>query len=217
MRRITITGLALLAVGILNTAAASAFPEFQMLPRGSKFTSTSGAGVLATEGIGEIVCASDNAAGTITSMDSVGNVHIHFAGCVATNFEGAKCTVKSTNSTTEGLILTNTLIGLLGEVGSGSKTGLYLKPEPGTLWLILARAACMGESGIEGALIGEATPIDALQETGLLNYIGATGVQSLKTIKLLSGVTKASLKWSGFVVAENTSEELKFEGAVEVT
>jgi hypothetical protein len=225
MKIARLVGLALVAVFAMSAiiaSTASAFPEFLMLPTGKTFTGVSGVATLVA-GTEKVTCQKDTNTGEVTSMDSIGKVTVHFLECKGENGKAETCTVKSAGApeTTTGLIITNSLRGLLGEVAeteAKSKVGILLEPESGVTFVTL-QGPCLSptEEAVEGTVAGELTPIKALQST-LKLILGVTSKkQNIKEITVLAGLKKPKLTAFGIATAtEETEDENTFEGKVEV-
>ncbi|HEY4426794.1 MAG TPA: hypothetical protein VGN08_01160 [Solirubrobacteraceae bacterium] len=119
MRAIRIAGLCLLAVGAwaLSAAAASAEPEFltkAVVAEGSKipFSATVGAAFLeGSKSKSKISCTGGSGSGEVTGPKSVRNDVTTFTGCSSSE-------LKCKSGTTEGVIVTKPLQGVLGGVTS---------------------------------------------------------------------------------------------------
>ncbi|MGD1056101.1 MAG: hypothetical protein ABR992_01670, partial [Solirubrobacteraceae bacterium] len=118
MKLARLTGLMLVAIFAMSLIAASAAmagaPEFK--PTGASITGTSGTAILsANSGAETVTCEKDSTTGTVSSATLAGNILVHFLGCTSTGTGGSNCAVNSPGGG-EGLILTNTLHGILGLV-----------------------------------------------------------------------------------------------------
>jgi hypothetical protein len=221
-RLVSLALVTVFAIAAVGASAASAFPEFKVLPSVKTFKGESGVGLL-TASSEEVKCTTDGNTGEVTTMDSVGKVTVTFSGCKVTNKKGT-CTIKSTNTSTAGLIVTNSLRGLLGEVAaseSTSKVGLLLEPESGVTFVTLEKTAAPCESietAVEGTLAGEVTPINASQTTGKVVFLAPSAKQRIKEITVLAGTKKPKLTAFGIATAtEETTETNTFGGNIEVT
>jgi hypothetical protein len=224
MKLARLVGLALVAVFAMSAiiaSTASAFPEFLMLPSSKTFKGVSGVGTLKA-GTETVTCESDENAGEVTSMDSVGKVSVTFHGCKVKVATG-ECTIKSTLTGSAGLIVTTSLRGLLGEVAEAeakSKVGVLLEPETGIVFttLLATGAPCnTQETAVEGTLAGELTPIKALQTTLKLIFGLTSEKQNIKEITVLAGLKKPKLGAYGVNTATlSTEDTLTFTGSVEV-
>src|ERR1700679_1319957 len=166
--------VAILAIGLVAASVASAAdPEF--LPLGATVTGTSGAGVLRGAGE-EVKCESDVVPnGTVTSATLIGGIVVHFLNCTNKNgITGESCPARSTNTTTEGLILTNTLHGVLGLIlpkpASGSNVALVLLPVSGSSFLTLT-GKCIGVTGaVAGQVVAVVERVDAETLVGEIKF-----------------------------------------------
>jgi hypothetical protein len=186
------------------------------------FTATSGTSIL-TAATEAVTCSSSAGHGAVEGSDSFVDSVVTFSGCFLKNAKGT-CTIKSTNTSTSGLVVTNSLRGLLGEVASAeatSKVGALLEPESGVTFVILEKTAAPCESietAVEGTVAGEMTPIGASQTTGKLAFLLSASKQRIKEITLLAGTKKPKLAAFGIATAtEETTDALTYSGAVEVT
>jgi len=214
--------VAMIAMGLAVASTASAIgPLF--LPTGQTFTGTSKTSVLS--GGGETVtCESDVSSGTILSLTLAGNVTVHFLNCSAKSASGEKCTVKSTNTTTAGLILTNTLHGVLGLIlpkpASGSDAALVLLPASGHAFVtLIGSGKCIETTKVSGNVAGLVEPFGGpLQTTGKLTFGVTSGAQNITEVDLTTGGSvKTELTALGGVAnTEETEESLKFSTPTEV-
>jgi hypothetical protein len=223
MRIVRLAGpvlVAILAMSLMAASAALAAPEFK--PTGATFTGTSGTSTLAAATGEEVTCESDVSSGQVTSSTLAGNVVVHFLGCSGKTAAGAKCTVKSTNTTAEGLILTNTLHGVLGLVlpkpSSGSDVALVLLPVSGKVFVTLVGSGtCIETTKVSGSVGGIAEPVGSLQKTGKLVFAQTSGVQNVKEVDLSTGGSvKPELTAFSTTATETTEESLKFTTPTEV-
>jgi hypothetical protein len=225
MRIVRLAGpvlVAILAMSLMIASAAFAGPEFK--PTGSTFTGTSGTSVLEAAGGGEkVTCESDASSGTITSSTLAGGVVVHFLGCSGATVAGEKCTVKSTNTTVAGLILTNTLHGVLGLVlpkpASGSDAALVLLPVSGKVFVTLVGSGkCVETTKVSGSVAGLAEPVGTSSKTGKLVFGVTSGVQNIKDVDLTTGgLVAPELTAFSTTATESTSESVTYVTATEVT
>lgn len=227
MKLARLLGVALVAIFVVSAMvaaeASAADPEFTVLPTVKTFVSLSGLSILDSANGNSIDCTSDVNSGEITSMDTVGDVHVHFLGCSV--YAGTEhCTIKSTNTTGEGLILTNTLNGLLGLVDKDSEAtslvGILFEPVSGKVFVTLAEtAAACGTpiTAVEGTVAGEVLPINEESETGHV-FIQAEGSkQRIKSILVLGGSVKPKLSSFGAdESSESTLDIIHWGGKVEI-
>jgi hypothetical protein len=221
MKIARLVGFALMAVMALSLAVASAaFAEPLFLPVGATFTGTSGEGKLeAAENT--IICTTDKSSGEITTPHLVGGVTVDFTGCKSSKVAGTECTVKSTNTSTEGLILTFTLHGVLGLIlpkGTGTGVGLLLLPVANKKFVTIAKNACTEETTVSGNIAGEITPVGVHTTKGTLVFQGKAGVPSIKDFDpSLGGLVKPELEAFGHEASEETTETITWSTAVEVS
>jgi hypothetical protein len=190
----------------------------QFVPATSqKFTTTSGTSVLEAGG-NTVTCSGDTSAGEITGAMSVGKIVVDFAGCKSTGSGGSNCTIKSTNTSTPGLIRTNTLRGLLGNTSEAkSGAGLDLAPEAGTTFVGLAETACTPATNVTGSIVGEVTPLETLQTTGKLIFSATGKKQVIQTFGDLAGEQEPELVAFAATATESTSESVTYTSKVEIT
>lgn len=212
---------ALMALSLALASVAAAAPEFKPSTK-TAFTGTSGTSVL--EAGGEtITCEKDTSSGEITGAATVGDVHVHFLGCVGKSAEGKTCSVKSTGAPLANLIITNTLIGRLGLIlpkpASGSDVGLLLLPASGKKFVTLVGTSkCAEETAVTGSLAGLAEPVGVSSKTGKLVFTGSAGKESITDIDLTgAGLVAPELVAFSSTAVQKTTEELTFAASVEVT
>src|ERR1700722_12303552 len=178
-----------LTLGLADTSAAFAESEFK--PTGGAFNGSSNTANIFKAGTNSITCTGNTTTGTVASAFLVDRILVDFTGCKSTGSGGSNCTVKSIGGR-EGLILTNTLHGVLGLVlpkGSGSGVGLLLLPVANKKWFNLQGNTCTGESTASGNIAGEVNPIGTLSLVGTLRFTpGETG-ESTKKFDLSSNGT----------------------------
>jgi len=214
--------IAILATSLVMASVAMAEPEFK--PTTGKLTGDSGASILeADNGVDKVSCGSDVFSGLVGSATTVDNVVVHFLNCESTGTKGSGCTVKSNNTSTEGLILTNTLDGVLGLIlpkpSSGTGVGLLLLPSSGTKFVTLSGNGCTEETTVTGTVAGEVEPVTTKSvKTGTIKFIGSEGVSCIKLFDLPSGVTD-SVKLTAFSTPadEDSTELITFELETEIT
>jgi hypothetical protein len=210
----------ILAMNLAVTSVALAAPLFT--PTGATFTSTSGTSILAAGSGEELTCESDVSNGTVTSSTLAGNIVVHFLGCAGNTAAGEKCTVKSTNTTAAGLILTNTLHGVLGLIlpkpASGSDIALVLLPSSGKVFTTLAGSGkCFETTKVSGLIAGLMEPVGSLRKTGKLVFGVTGGAQNIKDVDLSTGgLVAPELTAFSTQVTEETTESLTYSAATEV-
>jgi hypothetical protein len=209
--------VAVLAIGLMTAAVASAAePEF--VPGTlNPFTGESGAGTLENNVAEAVTCTSDTTTGEITGPKTVGGVMVSFAGCTTNKNE---CSVDSAGAGS-GKILTTTLDGELGTTKQAkSGVGLYLLPSSGTEFVKILGTCLTGSPvQVNGTIAGEANTIKAKSLVGSLTFIGSKGTQTIKEINVLGTIkTPELLAFSGLVKAsETTTELIDYEKDVEVS
>lgn len=214
--------LALAAVFAISAVAASAAsaagPEFKPVPTKKKFSMTTGTVDSVWLGGEALACAKSTATGEITSATTVGDVVEKFTGCTNKSASGEKCPVRSPAGKAEEVI-TFTLKGELGTISTGSKAGLLLEPATGKKFIeFVENGKCMPASKVSGTIAGEVEPLGSKQILHKLIYRTKGGVQEITQITLDSGIQEApELTILGGTFVTETTDELKFEEAVEIT
>jgi hypothetical protein len=231
MRRIVVTlrtrrisrlaGRTFAIVSIISLATASAaFAEPLFLPVGATFTGTSGSSTLEVGG-NTMTCTADTSRGEISTPHLVGGITVDFTGCKSSKVAGTECTVKTTNTSTEGLILTNTLHGVLGLIlpkGTGTGVGLLLLPAANKKFYTIASNACSEETTLSGNVVGEITPVGVHTTKATLVFQGKEGMPSIKDFDLsLGGLVRPALETFGHEASEETTETITWSAAVEVS
>jgi hypothetical protein len=184
MRKVKIIGVilvAVLALGALASASASAAPEWfkgnpaVVVKAGEKvqFTGKAGAGVLEAEGgHGTVKCTGDTSKGEIEGPSTVEHVVVTDTGCV----KGAKkCTSPGAGS---GTIRTNDMTGVnIWLDHLHTKAGILFTP---SVTVPFVTFTCQGEveEEVTGELIGEAKPVSGMPaNTGTLTFAQEKGTQ----------------------------------------
>jgi hypothetical protein len=210
--------LAKLNLELLTTANEVVPPVFEPATK-QKVTGTSGTSKLVAA-TNSVTCSSDVLTGEVASSTLIGGVVIHFLGCKSSGSEGSNCTVKSTGSPGEGLILTSTLHGILGSVlpkpESGSEVGLLLLPVSGKTITTLGSNKCTLESAVTGDVAGLVEPTGGLQTTGKIVFGVTSGKQSIRDIDLSTGLVAPDLVAFSTTATEEGQESLTYEKAIEV-
>jgi hypothetical protein len=223
MKIARLAGLMLVAVFAMSLVVASvAMAEPEFVPATGTFSGDSGTSILSADnGIDVVTCATNVASGSKTSSTTVGGVIVHFLNCKASGETKSGCTVKSAGAA-EGLIVTNTLDGILGLIlpkpASGSGVGLLLLPSSGSIFVTLAGNACTEETAITGTVAGEVLPIKSPQTTGKLTFNGTGSKANIKGFDPSVGAAKtAKLVAFSFEASQTTAELLTFSATTEVT
>lgn len=227
MRITRLAGLfvaAVVAISLLPVASASAEINNQLFvpANNQSITGKSGVSILRANA-GEVVeCQKDNATGTVTSSLLAGNVFVHYLECVAKEFATAKttCTIKSVGAPAEGLILTNTLHGILGLILPSGETGILFLPGSGKIFLTLAESTnagtrCTVETKVSGNVIGLVTPVGKKQLTGEIIF-PSTAIKTIDLTHKLGFVESELASFSSASFLQQT-ENVEFSEATEVT
>jgi len=207
-----------LAIGLVGVSVASAAPEFT--PTGATVTGTGGTGVLTGDGE-TLTCASDvESGGVVTSATLIGGIVIHFVNCTNKNgVTGTSCPANSSNTTTPGLILTNTLHAVLGLSLPIDHVVAVLLPVSGSSFVEL-EGTCLGvdPANVAGQVAGIVNPVGTSTTKGTLAFELSNKTQGIKEVDLSTGgLIKPKLTVAGETATEETSEVLTFTGATEVT
>jgi hypothetical protein len=184
----------------------------------NQFTSAGRASTLKAGGE-SVSCTEENDTGEIASSDAVSNVSLYFNGCRSSGSGGSNCTVKSTNSSTGGEIITNELMGAFGTVKASeasSGEGLLLLPESGKQLTVLASNSCTIETAVTGQIVGEASPVGISQTTGKLAFAVTSGKQNIKDIHTLAGLVAPALDAFATSATDEGSDELTYEEAFSI-
>jgi hypothetical protein len=193
---------------------ASASPE--LIPSTKqKVTWTSGSSKL-VGGSDSVTCEKDAGAGEITSATSISDLLVHFLGCSSSSTEGKNCSVKSVGSSSEGLIITGTLHGVVGLLLPAPAIGLLLLPNSGKTVVELAGNACTPSTKVTGNVAGLLEPINESQTTGKVVFGLQKGKECAADIDTPSGLVKPELEAYGATAALETEEAASYEKAVEV-
>jgi hypothetical protein len=197
MKIARLVGLALIVVAAMSlgavatASAAGENPLFAGPAVGGAIVGTSGTSLLYGGGH-LIVCGTDVFTGTVTSALLIGNAKVHYLSCVslATPTSTLKCTANSAGAT-GGLILTETLHGILGLILPSKKTGILFLPQTGSTFVSLAKNECTPETKVTGNVAGEITPVGSSQTTGKTTFTltpGAANPASVKDFDLTHGL-----------------------------
>ncbi|HEY4918195.1 MAG TPA: hypothetical protein VIH92_14885 [Solirubrobacteraceae bacterium] len=210
--------VAILAVGLAVVSVASAAPTFT--PTGSTVTGASTTTSVLTGGGETVTCAKNVAGGgTVTSATLVAGITVHFLECTDKTSTGATCAAAS--GSTAGLIITNTLHGVLGLVlpkpTSGSDVALILLPVSGSTFVKIS-GTCFTETAVSGSIAGLANPIGTKTTKGTLEFGVTSGVQNIKEVDLSTGgVAKPKLTAFSETAQEATTDAITFGTATEIT
>jgi hypothetical protein len=211
--------VAVMALGLMTASAAFAEPEFH--PIGAKFTGVGlGLNTLSAGG-NTVVCEGNTTSGTISNATLAGGVVVTFTGCKSSGLTEKNCTVKSTGAA-EGTIVTSTLHGVLGLIlpkGTGTGVGLLLLPVTTKKFLVLAENKCTIETSVTGSVAGEVKPVGSgLVLNGQLLFRPGEKGESIKDFDLSTGgLVNPELSAFAAIASQETTEDLDFVGAVEVS
>jgi hypothetical protein len=184
---------------------------------------TSGVTLLATPTL-VIACNTSVLHGFVLSSLLLGDVSVHYLGCLWRAGQNASQCEANSVGATGGLILTNTLHGILGLVLPSKAIGILLLPVSGKVITTLARATkegaeCAGESTVAGNFAGVVEPIGSSQTTGKLAIALTGGKQNITDIDLTHGLGLAApkLTFAGETAALEQVASLTYAVPTEVT
>jgi hypothetical protein len=200
--------------------ASAGLPEFKP-GKPLSFTLASGAGILEASTGEKLTCLSDLGHGNITGPRTFLALII-FHGCKGKNATTEEeCAAKSPGQP-EGLIH----VHVVGELGTIKKAdgiitgsiGAIIEPALGSNFFTV-EGLCVTTAAVSGTLAGEVTPINAALTTSKLIIGGEKGISDILEIVVLHKVIKPELtSFAGLVTAsEETTEELTYDGPIEVT
>lgn len=219
-----VTGLMLgaaFAASMMMPAAALAEPEFK--PTGGSFTSAAESGGTSElkAASDSVTCATATANGAINSATLAGSVTVEFSGCTSSGSVEHGCSVKSTNTSTAGTILTNTLHAVLGLIlpkGTGTGVGVLVLPVANKKFVTLASNSCTVESTVSGDVAGEISPIGVSQTTSKVVFAAGEKGESIKTFDLSTGGSVTpELEAFGAVASVGGGGSVNVSAAVEVS
>jgi hypothetical protein len=212
--------IAIMAIGLTTATTASALPEFSATS--VKLSSTSGTSTLKFSG-NKIVCEKDAFESEVVTKSLVGPFRVHFLNCKSSSATASGCTIKSTNTTTPGLILTNTLHGFLVllELSTGAhRTGLLILPVGTKEFYTLASNSCTETMKAAGQIEGLVTPLKSKQTTG--KVIFTEEEQAMENGREYEGVGIGKGEFKGFTLFGGTAfleteESVVFASPIEIT
>jgi hypothetical protein len=171
MRLMRLVGMVLVAVAALCVVAVSSAGAAEsrnplFVPASNQaITGSGGESALAGAGI-EVTCKENKVvSGNVANSLLIGNVVIHYLGCVFTKGEAESgCKAFSVGSPEEGLLLTKTLHAILGIELPANKTVVVFLPQAGTEFLKLAESSrngkkCYIETTVTGSVAALITPV----------------------------------------------------------
>jgi hypothetical protein len=180
-----------------------------------KFTSTIGSSTLKAS-VDVVTCKKGAGGGEIITSMSMRDVVLHFLECTSSGASKSGCTVKSTNTTGAGLILTATLRAFIGTVLPSKGGGLLLLPASGKTVTTLAGNECTEETKVTGSVAGSILPTGKSVTTSKVTFAAASGKQAITDIDTLSGLVKPELVAFSVSATEEAAEEVTWGKAVEV-
>jgi hypothetical protein len=228
MRITRLAGLALvamLAMGLVvasGATAASSNPLF--LPIGQAVNGTSGVSTLTAFGT-IIECKKNVLTGgaTVSSSLLIANIVVHYLECQS-GPEGSslRCTsIKNLSGGTPGLLVTNTLHGILGLILPRKEIGLLVLPVASKIWFELAETKnaagelCSKETKVAGNIVGLIEPVGRHQTTGKLIFTPPNPTDFDLTHGL--GLVEPGLTLFSASANLSQTEEVTFGESTEVT
>jgi hypothetical protein len=220
--------VAVMAVSLAVASTASAIPLPLFAPvEGQLVSATSGTSIL-TGGGDVISCTSSVFHGFVLSSLLIGNAQIHYLGCTATGEAGTvKCTIKSKAAGSgEGLILTNTVHGILGLVLPSGAIGILFLPTSTSSKVFVeleesknGASKCTPATKVEGDIIGGISPIGVSSKTGKTTFALSNKKQEDREIDLTHGLGHVEAELIAFSATSTLSQEnlVTFAIATEVT
>lgn len=209
-------------VGVSLMVASAAFaaePEF--LPTGQTFSAVTGVANLTTTGAAQNVeCKESHSTGTVASKTLVGGLVIHFLNCEAEE-AGNKCGAHSPGAA-EGLIITNTLHGVLGLIlpKTGTGVGLLLLPASAASFVTIESKCTKPEkTNVSGNVVGEVSPVGTHTTKGTLTFaVTGTDQAAVKDFDLSTGgLVKPELVAYSTTSGEKTTATVTYSSATEVS
>jgi hypothetical protein len=228
MKVVRLAGLAIvavLAVGLTAVSSASAIPLPLFAPaNGQLVSSTSGTSTLSA-GANVITCPSSVFHGFVLSSLLIGNAQIHYLGCTAVGTSGSGCPVNSVGATEEGLILTQTIHGILGLILPSGEIGVLFLPTSAKVFVKLAEstskttAKCTPTTTVEGSVVGLIEPVGKSSKTGKLIFAVSNKKQAIKSIDLTHNLGNVEPELLAFSVTSQYEQTnlVEFAEATEVT
>jgi len=210
MKIVRLAGLvlaAVMALSLLAVSAASAEPLFN--PASGTFTELSNTATLSAAG-NEVICEKSLGPGAIDSPHLI-LIIIHFLNCSGKEVGGSTCSIKSTG-TAAGLILTETLHGILGLILPNIPAILIL-PIASATFVTLA-GPCILTTKVTGNVTGEISPVGVSVQTGKV-VLGAN--VNTHFIASLGGLTLAKLLAFSTAATEEVSATIDWAQLTEVT
>jgi hypothetical protein len=226
MKIARLAGLALLAsmaMGLVLVSAASATePLFN--PIGATILGDSQLPTLRANNGAEVVhCQESHTFGKILNTLLIGNVVIHYLNCTSSGSKGSNCAVNSIGAEKgSGLILTNTLHGILGLILPSKETGLLFLPVLGKTFVELEENGCTIETAVSGSVAGLVEPLNTKTIKGWVLFEREPGPgnnQAILDIDLTHGLGLVAPRLTAFsTTATQTQLELiTFSAETEVT
>jgi hypothetical protein len=202
---------AVMAIGLMAVSAANA-QDVLFNPASGTLTGLTGTAEL-TSSVGTVTCNKSTSPGTIKNKDLV-EIILHFLECKGAETGKTPCTVKNVGGG-EGLILTNTLHGILGLV-LPHIPAILLLPVAGKTFVTLIgeKASCLEEIGVSGNVIGLIEPVGKSVKQGTIKFSEGNNTHFISS---LGGLTISRLVLGTTTAFENTNATIDFGQLTEVT
>jgi hypothetical protein len=221
--RLALALLVTAAMSLVLVSAASA-TEPLFTPVGASVLAVGGLAVLLDlNRIVSIHCEKSISTGTIQNTLLLGNVVLHYLECTSSStINGSGCPVHSPGAA-EGLILTNTLHGILGLILPSKGTGVLFLPESGKVFVDLEMNACTNtEIAVSGNVAALIEPVGESTTKGNLLFereAGPGNSQEILDIDLTHGLGLVAPKLTEATEGATLTqlELLTFSDEIEVT
>jgi hypothetical protein len=207
---------------VVSSASAAESPNPLFTPASGQTVTGSGETSSLLAGANLITCEKNTVvSGKVANSLLIGNIVIHYLNCTATAGEGGSgCPVRSTNTTNEGLILTNTLHAILGIELPANRTVVVFLPQAGKEFVTFAPSIsgtkeCTPETSVSGTVAGLVTPAGTGAQTTGKVTVGGPGVLVHLTHNL--GLITTKLVVFGITGTLTQSDAVTFGVATEVT
>jgi hypothetical protein len=228
MRIIRLVGLVFVAVVAMSVAVVSSASAFSSNPLFAPANKQSVTGEQTTKSTLEadglaISCTSNHViSGVVSNALLIGGVVIHYLGCTWVKGEKESGCQASSTGAPSGLILTNTLHGILGLLLPQNDTGILFLPVSGSTFVTFAAAEIGGKScgiqtAVQGSVAALITPVGTPSTTGTVTIVSAKEINEIDLTHGL-GLVKAKLVAFGGEASKLTqTDAVTFGELTEVT
>ncbi len=213
--------VAIVAMGLSATTSASASGENPLFipATGQAIVATSGTSIFFGDGH-LVVCPKGVATGVVSNALLIGGAVSHLLECVSLSIPTSTlhCVVNSVGAA-PGLILSNTLHGILGLILPSKRTGILFLPVASRVFVELEETACSPETRVAGNVAGEVGSVGSSSKTGKLVFSLIAGFGSVKDFDLTHGLGLVKPEITAFAepAAISQTEESETEARLEVT